>query len=243
MSSSKSTSPQNTTQPLTFETDAEKLTSACNLDQVNCSANPFQVETVNYIGGPSFEPHIVPHEKAQVGDIIGVYFSVTASVDQFPSHDYGDPVFYVQGDNEIKAVFSEDLPKEKKAAAARIISDFYLSQGHDKTAHRRSMFPCPESYQYYVVYFSHAILMTEATWLHGDILDVYEEWELDQVNPVLIAMQEVKDNAASLACVEKTRTYLKLFKQLLPENVRELADWNIRMPDPADFLSSWANRK
>lgn len=239
MSSSSSTSSiaaANSVSTLNTDTTTSAEASHCGFDQTADQPNPFRVRPVRYGTPINLAPNIVPHEEAVHGDIIGMLCSVHACVENYPSHDYAPPVFFVQGKDTIDVVFYQDLPQEKVPGAAQLIAQFYMAGNLEDIACRNSLFPCPDNREFYSVYFADAILTAEANWLHGKIANYFEPWELEDVNPVLIGMEQAHDMAAAKACVEKTRIYIELFQRFLPEDRRELADWTIEMPAAEAFL-------
>jgi len=184
-------------------------------------------------------PHLVALDKAKPGDLVAMVSSLKGNSERFPTHRHWLDAFYVQGETGFEERSYPQLTGQSTSHAAHLVAEqLFMNIDVDDVVFLWNMAPCVEDYQIYRVHFADAILSLEVTWLYGTL----KQENLKGLNPVLIEMGRVPDQASAKACVAKTRRYLDIFRRMLPTDMRDLADWSIAMPSPEAFLERPARK-
>lgn len=194
-----------------------------------------RVHVPRYLAPITLAPQITPLNEATPGDIVAMVSYLRGNVDLFPSHEHSLQAFIVQGKDRLEIAFYQDLAGRAATQAARLIAEqLFANHGLHDLVLDCDLVPNVEAYELYRVHFADAILTFEATWLRGDLEDDVENME--NINPVVIEMGQVSDRASAEACVTKTRRYLETLRRMLPDDLRDQADWSIALPAPEVFL-------
>lgn len=215
--------------------DLLNFTAPAPVEVTRTAVEPFPVQfDPVHCWVPYRVAQLTPVDLAQPGDLVAMVAEHSAAFDSYVDPKMELEVFYVQGGDGLEvAPYFRLSGTTGDRAAHLIVQELFLGREPHNMLDSHNVVD-PMSYQVTSVHFVDATLFVNREWLEGDL---YGEG-LERFRPILFRIDKGPDLASAAQQAAKARRYLDLFREMLPEEVRDRADWDGVCIDPKDFLEA-----